>query len=129
MASMCQVAAHTRRWFQFSLGTMFIAITSVAILLFWLERTWVFVHERKVALEQLHADNRATILPEALSQHKPGRVSRLRECLGDEAVAQIWLPETSTVDDLARTRRQFPEAEVVVLEIPKGPDVIIGYHH
>ncbi len=118
----------TRRCIQFGMGTMFHAITMVAILFFWLGRPWALVHERKLALEQLRSNERVTIWPEALSQHKPARVPRLREWLGDAAVAQIWLPEASTADDLAGTQRLFPEAEVVALEVAAAVgDELIGY--
>lgn len=49
--------APKRRWFRFSLRTLFVTVTAVAILTSWLVWNWVKVRERERLLESLGASS------------------------------------------------------------------------
>ena len=114
-----------RRWLQFSLRTMLVAVTVVAILLGWQlshirdRRAFVVSMEALVAQENEQA-GRALVSPHPgtltgtpVNIVVPnGSIPIWRRLLGDEAMLLMWLPRTSTPEDLHSAHRLFPEAKV-----------------
>jgi hypothetical protein len=94
-----------RRWYQFGLGTMFVAVTVVAIGFDWLNRQVRLVYERRHFRETtaLWSGNRGwewRCVP---------RISLCRQLLGDEPVERI---DVQFEADQKRGEELFPEAEV-----------------
>jgi hypothetical protein len=103
-----------RRWFQFGLRTMFLAVTVLAV---WLGWELKFVRERQawVHLKQ----QRFTFIETESEWQGPRPASASipfwRRLLGDEAVIVIHL-RSDTVQDKAeweQAKRLFPEAQIV----------------
>lgn len=91
-----------RRWFQFSLGSLLLVMTLVAV---WLSWQIGFIRERQVWL----AKN------SALVNQNPTRQATIpvwRRMLGDVAVAEISFPLGFDAAEVVRIKRWFPEATV-----------------
>jgi hypothetical protein len=118
-----------RRWFQFSLTSLFVLTTLIAI---WLAWELAFIREREawlrenpgladpdraVALIRITGGttNGTATLPVTNSPASPPReafIPRWRKWLGDAPVATI-VDADFTDDDRAHLTRLFPEAELV----------------
>jgi hypothetical protein len=109
---MIQALKHTRRWLQFSLGTMFLLVTVVAV---WLALTTADIRARKAMRGWITA-NQGMIVTGADSPayfDPPPRaveISVVRRWLGDEAIAYVWMPKCATNSDWSHARPLFPEA-------------------
>jgi hypothetical protein len=114
---------HTRRWFRFSLGTMFLVTTSVAVWLGWELR---FIRERKSKLEPLSAadyyrasdfDKDAIAFVSAnVGYKKRVAIPWSRSWLGDEPMLCIFLtPDKPPSEE--EMRKLFPEAVIVMYEV------------
>ena len=96
-----------RRWFQFSLGTMFAVTTLVAVWLAW-ELSYIRKRQEWIRSHPLLVDPH-------YFQSLPVRVARIprwRRLLGDEAVPSIAELDIWDDDDRAHIARLFPEAEL-----------------
>lgn len=134
-----------RRWFHFSLRTMFILMT---LLCCWLGWELSIVRHRQATLRELQTKHALSITTanEYAARYPPGapiptlaRISFVRRCLGDQAIQEIWHPPHQSVDDpdLKRLAEVYPEAELftahfepchpgcfprgTLVETPKGP--------
>ena len=113
MASMPPAPKHTRRRFQFGLGTMFVMVTVVAV---WLGWELTFVRERRTALEWLKKNGGFVVsVAETKNNQVPppepvNEIPIWRRWLGDEAMYFVVPPDNATEDDLSRFQRLFPEA-------------------
>jgi len=106
-----------RRWFQFSLRTLFVVVTVSAV---WLGWELKFIRDRK-ALRKSIVDGGGTV--QMASYHRdigfdpkyPGApvMPPWRRWLGDEPIGCAVLPPGSSKIVLARATRTFPEALVV----------------
>ncbi|HEY4311724.1 MAG TPA: hypothetical protein VGN12_19920 [Pirellulales bacterium] len=112
---------HTRRWFQFSLRTMFALMTLVAL---WLASELATIRERRQMRERIHADFGTVInVSEArelgLSLEKQSvSVPFWRRWLGDEAVAEVDLAFGSLDEKVTAAQKMFPEAVEVLIADP-----------
>lgn len=108
---------HTRRWLQFSLGTMFVVVTVLGV---WLGWELNVVRSRKNALAEMEASGAFEIRYQGLSV--PGfphvvqkgsdarRPPWIRRMLGDERLGVMVFRRPLTEVDLERVA-QFPEAD------------------
>jgi hypothetical protein len=129
---------HTRRWLQFGLGTMFLAVTLVALVLGWELRV---IHQRRDVLVTIRERQGVVELPLTgeqrrridcgvfLAGYHPAAVPFWRAWLGDAPVDCFLLPATSfSKDDVVQIVRSFPESEVWRLDTDGIPvdDANIG---
>lgn len=107
-----------RRWYSFSLRTMFILVTVLCV---WLGWQLNLVRERRNALnEPAIVAKFNTTTADAYAAMYAGtppdpvaRISFVRRMLGDEAIQQIWYQgwgDVPTAEELARMQSLFPEA-------------------
>ena len=105
---MAQSPPTRRRWFQFSLGTMFLVVTLFAV---WLAQETQTVAERKRTRDWLF--------------ERGGRENYrydwwpIRRLLGDKPSNAIFPPSDTTPEEWARLHDVFPEAYVFL--IPREP--------
>ena len=112
--------APNRRWFHFSLRTLFVVVTVLGI---WLGWQLHFVSRRKQAINWLEKDLDGLVIysswvrdDPALARDRPDvlkwpQLPFWRRWLGDETIAEIWLPKDAYNDaNLARLAKCFPEA-------------------
>jgi hypothetical protein len=127
-----------RRWFQFSLRTLMIAVTLVAIAAWYVRSEANFVNERKELASYIAAQNgagrsRVTFASESLQQLKRlkwnlpfragsktyyppfPRVAFLREWLGDDFALLVEIYGRRPEAFMKRLKTAFPEAEIIVM--------------
>ena len=110
-----------RRWFRFSLRTLFVLVT---VLCCWLAWESSVVRARKNLLRELKVNPTYTVTtaaewarryPTGFLGQPPKAVPFVRRCLGDEAIQEIgyytYRKEKSQLN-LPRIARTFPEAEL-----------------
>jgi hypothetical protein len=120
---MAEAPKHTRRWFRFSLGTMFLLVMVAAMPLGLVNRA---VQQRQHALKDLRSrgaeifqasDLRAQLMNNFNRHHvgpwRPTTLPLWRRCCGDEAVGRIILPSNLfSGNDIEDVKRIFSEAVV-----------------
>jgi hypothetical protein len=106
---------HRRRWFQFSLRTLMIGVTMLAIPLGYVSWQAKIVSERKAALERILADRRFFVRPTSdicddgsLNKSIP----RLRWMMGDTWIDSVRASPKTTDDEIERLKMAFPEARI-----------------
>lgn len=120
-----------RRWFRFSLRTMFVIVTVFAC---WIGWQTSIVRERKAALREARTTLQINVTTVAdwmkfgpgirPQSSRPSQVSFVRRWLGDEAIHSISIMEHMDGSDAAASRfkKVFPEAEVyTVPAVPCHP--------
>lgn len=119
-----------RRWFRFSLRTMFIVVTALCCWLAWECRV---VRQRQALLREIRgnfifqvttADARTVHLPPGAPAPPAARIPLLRKWLGDEAIQEISYARgfsDPSQADLARIARIFPEAKLREHELALEP--------
>ncbi len=100
------------RRFQFSLRTMFIVVTLVAIVCGYVAQQYQIVQRRRALVNQ-HV-NTVVLLDanSAFAQDGPyprASVSSLRRWFGDSAVAEVWVTDAACYEEV---KQLFPESEV-----------------
>jgi hypothetical protein len=107
-----------RRWFSFSLRTMFLLVTiiGVAVGLTLFVSQWSLVHQRKQFLDQLNADiNKSDwqvgSIPSPV-KNPDKSLSTFRRLFGDHNYSMITLPERYDQTHVDAAVRLFPEAQV-----------------
>lgn len=108
-----------RRWFAFSLRTIFVGVACLAGYLAWQAN---IVHGRKTILaEMMHRG--ATVEKWANLKLVPGEtavdVPMIRRWMGDEAILGFLMNEVVSESERAAIRKVFPEAGVAGID----PDV------
>src|SRR4051794_35746290 len=105
-----------RRWFQFSLRTMFVAVTLLAIPCTYVAYEARIVAHRKATLEKIvlrganwHGPIPGVITPPSMPQR---HVPWIRKLLGDPDVEAIAVPEAFSQPELDEIAAEFPEANV-----------------
>jgi hypothetical protein len=106
-----------RRWFRFSLRTLFVLVAIAGITVGWLQLQRNLIHQRQTFLAKLPEPCRHWSHTWAwVAEHKvsskcpPQSVSYVRKWLGDAAYYQILLPEDHFNDLIGEANRLFPEA-------------------
>lgn len=119
-----------RRWFSFSLRTMFLLVTALCCWLAWESSV---VRGRQALLRELRsrpgiqitlAEARAMQLPPGTVPPPAARVSLVRRWLGDQAIQEISYARgyhNLSPADLKRIARTFPEAELREHELALEP--------
>jgi hypothetical protein len=95
-----------RRWFQFSLRSLLIAVTLSAVVCSYVGWQDKIVRARKAVLES-RVKHAYAICPMSASFY---RGSALRRWLGDLAIEQFCFDDNATDDEIDEVRRAFPEA-------------------
>jgi hypothetical protein len=103
-----------RRWFQFSLRTLLIVVTLLALPLVYVGRQVGMVKERKA----LRANNVAffykaidMVYFEREKYPVPATIPWIRERLGDEAIQVVRPRPSANAKTIAELKAAFPEAE------------------
>ena len=124
------MSTRPRRWFSFSLRTMFIIVTAVCCYLAWQSS---IVRGRQSALRELRttpgvqittAAARAGQLPLGSTPPPAATIPLVRRWLGDEAIQEIAIGRgyhTLSSEQIAGLKRVFPEAEIREFELPLEP--------
>jgi hypothetical protein len=101
-----------RRWFQFSLRTLLIAVAIVCVACDWLDKA-ATVWQRTAMLKNAPAwwTDR--------EYDDTAEVTWLRRVMGDQVIGTIVLDKTATDDQLESYRAVFPEASVYRISIPR----------
>jgi hypothetical protein len=115
-------AVRRRRWFQFSIGSLFVAIALVALLLFT-EMRYVRERQRLIKLaEHAHTVSSMSAIDFSplLKGGPPPSLPIWRTWLGDEAVLLMQFTGTWPEAEQARIKGYFPEAKIVSF-VPVAP--------
>jgi hypothetical protein len=106
-----------RRWFQFSLRTLIIVVTLLALPLGYVGWQAKIVRERRAMRDSiLDAGGYVTDLPFIPGPPPP---SWLRRILGDETVEILVVPDETDEKTIAEIRRLFPNTKIAKRN--KGP--------
>jgi hypothetical protein len=123
---MIESAKRKRRWFQFSLRTLMIVVTLLAVPLGYVGWQSKIVRNRNAwksnrpAADPPYSTYAATFV--VLRGDPDQKPNRMRRWLGDEANETIALPTTATDEDIRKAIVLFPEAEVIFyLKKPSWP--------
>jgi hypothetical protein len=106
-------AAPKRRWFQFSLRTLFVVVTVFAIWLGWQLKT---VRDRKVLADWIAENGGRVFYVEdhhyaAIDEQKREWISPVRRLLGDQVTTSVYIPQSATRDEIELISKIFPLAE------------------
>ena len=104
-----------RRWYQYSLRTLLIVVTLLAIPSGYVGWQANIVRERQAMLAWIKKAGGADFpyVPWAqLKKYPPPPLPWIREQFGDEWVVWIYYPKSFQPRDLERIRKEFPEAEL-----------------
>jgi len=138
-----------RRWFNFSLRTLFIVVT---VLCCWLAWESSVVRNRQAVLSRIRTNSAFNITTaQSYKERYPtgtpvpslARIPLVRRLLGDEAIQEIWFyrwVQSFSEEELSQLTRTFPEAETresypepchpgcfprgTLVETPYGPQLI-----
>ncbi len=99
-----------RRWFQFSLRTLLIAVTMFCVVVGgYVGRQVKIVRERKTMAQWIEAHGGFCLIAVELPTHDGAeRPSLLRCWLGDHTVEEVFLPNAIDADEAAQIRATFP---------------------
>jgi hypothetical protein len=100
-----------RHWYQFSLSTMFVAVTILSIPLAWVGYSLNWIRQRNHAIESGIVDpSHAILVPCGMERiDAPGRLG----LFGETGYALIVLAEPRSPRSIKIAKRLFPEAETV----------------
>jgi hypothetical protein len=108
-------AAPKRRWFQFSLRTLFAVVTVIAIWLGWELKT---VRDRRILADWIAANGGRVFYVghdpyAAFDFYNQQRewISPLRRHLGDQVATIVYIPQSATRDDIELISKIFPHAD------------------
>lgn len=106
-------ATPRRRWFSFSLRTLFVLVTVLGVFLTWLGVQLKWIQDRKEALKWL-ADGHG-MFHEGFEDRMPIAPLSVR-IFGEPAIGYILLPEENASHG-PRIKLLFPEAQVEAVDI------------
>jgi hypothetical protein len=111
--------APKRRWFRFSLRTLFVVVAVFAVWLGWNVRQ---IRTRDVLLKSIQSRG-ATIYQTTYNGREPSlRLPPLYYIIGCGPIGCVWLRDDRfTEDDVQAVKRTFPEAEVGLVEMAVQP--------
>jgi hypothetical protein len=121
-------AAPKRRWFQFGLRTMFVALTLFAV---WLGWELKCIRERRAFIDWLRTSSvngftRGEVIENA-AFNEPQRIPVWRQWLGDKSFQMVVLHDV-TVEDGRTALRLFPEARIGTYNVPTlSPEALLEY--
>ena len=100
-----------RRWYQFSLRTLFVVVTLLAIPCSYVGWQAGIVRKRE-AMRPWLREHGWRVFP-ATENYEPlpaGAIPWIRRCFGDEPVFEIGFPPSSDASEINDVRATFPEA-------------------
>ena len=106
-------SAPNRRWFRFSLRTMFVVVTVFACYFAW---QFSYIQKRKAFLIYVEEVNKNGP-PTVNNSTRTASIPLWRRLLGDHAIPVISLPMELPDEDYDKAKSLFPEAEI--LGVPK----------
>jgi hypothetical protein len=125
-----------RRWFRFSLRTLFAFTTVVAISCGWFESQVSVVHQRKQLLSKLNSTvnglptyettimgDKSLVLQGEVATPVEYQLSWIRQALGDKLIPLICLPTNLPSDMIEEFRKTFPES--IISQMPPRTSGII----
>ncbi len=105
-----------RRWFRFSLRTMFVLVTLLGV---WLGWQMKIVRDRQAVWKSIktrggRVSTQASIILPLPAQPEPSipELSHIRQLLGDKNVVEISLSDDHSDDEMSKVQAAFPEARV-----------------
>lgn len=99
-----------RRWYQFSLRTLMIAVTLFSISTAWVGSQVKIVRDRRAIFDDLDRS-----LPNAYAIRLGSRhVNPVRRWLGDLTIESVSFISFATHEEVERARLAFPEASIVL---------------
>jgi hypothetical protein len=109
-----------RRWLQFSLRTLLIGVTFLAVPCAYVGWQAKIVRERHAMIERIITADRGFLSDDnELRPNAPKSASNsipcLRRLLGDVAIWEIWLPISTTPGTRREVQAVFPEARIHAL--------------
>ena len=116
-----------RRWFRFSLSTLFVAVLLLSIASYWFSANWRIVQERLDVLLWLQSHQGWTITDPGYRERgtyplPAGQTAGLlwvRRVFGDREVMAIGLPKrTLSQQEIDRVKKAFPEAVICWFPVP-----------
>ena len=128
---------HSRRWLQFSLGTMLLLVTVFAV---WLGWELKFIRERQAWLRRVADDPENLVILSTgfekrgidyvtyLALSEPVTIPAWRRWLGDQALISAILAPSSEIE-LDDMHRLFPEADLILKYVQLGFDDSDPLHH
>jgi hypothetical protein len=98
-----------RRWLQFAMVAMLLAMVISNLFVFWL-RNHSVVYQRQVA----RGRTKGVLLASEVTivGRERARIPAWRTMFGDEAIALMWLRDDASAEEATRMVTLFPEAEV-----------------
>jgi hypothetical protein len=114
-----------RRWFQFSLRSLLIFVTVLAILFAYVGWQAKIVRARLAVLKELKTvvNGQRTGFIEHIADDPRHSIPWIRKILGDEPMNCIFLPLSTEKEYRQRIRETFPEADVAAFQ-RTGPNFI-----
>ena len=105
-----------RRWYQFRLRTLFVAVTLLAVPMGYVGGQVKVVRERKAWLSTIRdrGGNVVTVQMVGLYFKPREPISSFREWLGDIAIQGMQLPTDTKADDVDRIKIAFPESDITL---------------
>ena len=114
----------SRRRFQFSLRSLMIGVTLLAVACAYVAWQARIVRDRKAMMIRLRDLGGVCNTPDEIRDFFSASYKRsidmnrlpmlpwIRRWLGDQAVYQMWIPESASSHDAAEIEQAFPEAKV-----------------
>lgn len=102
-----------RRWFQFSLATLFVGVTVVAISMAWVAYQLNWIRERRAAL------TKAEYITQCFGESRQPRPMWRLTFLGEKPIAHIITGNDLPAEEFDRMTSLFPKAHVV--RLPDDP--------
>jgi hypothetical protein len=112
-----------RRWYQFSLRTLIVAVTLLAIAAGYVGRQFQLARDRKAFLDN-HLDKYGNLIVEPSVTIE---VPWIRRLLGDEGVSKLGLDSGSDKDERQRAAALFPEARIMAVGLRRHPEVSLDF--
>ena len=100
---------HRRRWFGFSLRTLFVLVTVLGVFLGWVDVQLKWIRDRHEA--RSHHDALWTVYSTPIGPWQPQAPWRVR-IFGESGTATIYLRDEKSDAELQRIETLFPEASV-----------------
>jgi hypothetical protein len=101
-------------WFQFSLRTLLITVTALAVPCWWVATQKRLIEDRRELLSKIEKVYRGVWYVEQLPPGTSSAISGLRRLLGDQAVSVIVLPLDADAKIYPTIHDLFPEAQLQV---------------
>jgi hypothetical protein len=110
-----------RRWFQFTLRTLFVVVAIMAIACGYVAHEWRTVRERDAIYDRLVSVDRSTISHIVDENGQPlSSVSWIRQLLRDRTIDRIQVPRETSAEECQKIHRAFPEAGPIEFD-PEPP--------